>query len=262
MRCLYTMTLLLLSSWLFLAAKAQNDPFLGPNRYPQYRNLSGLAGGGFGVDAEGYPSLVGPTAYSTPIAYVPGHDQIRILGAKMSFTSLPDVRINHSNGSGVFLYGHTFGRLNVAFSDLIKSSQWDQALNLQIGWIPSSPIAPAFSVGVQDIFGHGGAAGEGVPGDAASTRSVFAVATWCVPWRHPLYVSAGIGSCRFRQGFASASMPLSRGLRGWIEYDGFGFNEGLLWATWKTKMGLRAETDFTVGFIRGRYFLLGTGIGF
>lgn len=242
--------------------RALNDPFLGPNQYPQYRNLSGLAGGGFGVDPRGYPSLVGPTAYSTPIAYVPGHDQIRILGAKMSFTSAPDVRIGHTNGSGVFLFGHTFGRINVAFSDLIKSSEWDQALNFQIGWIPPSPTAPAFSLGVQDIFGHGGAAGERLPGDAASTRSLFGVVTWCAPLHHPLYLSAGIGTCRFRQGFASASMPFSHSLRSWIEFDGYGLNEGFLWAVWQRKFGIRMETDLTIGLIRGRYFLIGGGVGF
>ena len=63
----------------------RTDPLDGFAQYPQFRNLSGLAGGGYGVDVEGRASLSGPTAFSTPVAYVMGHNQWRIVGATMSF---------------------------------------------------------------------------------------------------------------------------------------------------------------------------------
>src|SRR5690242_16955907 len=110
-------------------AAAQHNPFVGPGQYPQFRNLSGLAGGAYGLDAEGEGSLSGPTAYSTPIAYVLGHDQFRIGIGKASFSTSPNFDNNHSNGKGIFTFGHTFGSFNFAVTDFIKSAQWDQAYN-------------------------------------------------------------------------------------------------------------------------------------
>src|SRR5579862_2630816 len=141
------------------AAPAQQNPFLGANQYPQYRNISGLAGGGYGVDALGYASLSGPTAYSTPTAYVLGHDQFRLGIGKISFDSDPDWNSNHSNGKGIVTFGHTFGQFNFTFTDLFKSLSRDQAYNLQIAYQPSKHAVLVPSIGVQDLLGHGGSAG-------------------------------------------------------------------------------------------------------
>ncbi len=244
-------------------ANSGNDPFLGANQYPQYRNISGLSGGGFGINASGYGSLTGATAFSTPIAYVLGHGEIRILGAKMTFGGL-NLNSDHSNGSGVFMIGGTIGHVNAAFTDFIKSSQWDQALNLQLGFIPSAKNRFAFSIGVQDIIGHGGAAGIFQKGDSASTRSLFAVSTYRAETRkRPIYFTLGIGTRRYRKSFASVSTRIARPLRGYIEYDGFGFNEGLLYTMKLSHSSiLPVETDFGFLLIRGRYPTLSIGFGF
>src|SRR5207249_2501548 len=90
------------------ASAQRRDPFAGPGRYPEYRNLSGLSGGGYGLNADGYGSLSGPTALSTPIGYVLGRDQFRFQGAQASFTGSPEFGEHKSNGTGAFAYGHTF----------------------------------------------------------------------------------------------------------------------------------------------------------
>src|SRR5271166_4257866 len=100
----------LLALLLFVAARrglAQRNPFIGAGDYPQFRVLSGLAGGSYGVDERGYGSLSGPTAYSTPTAFVLGRDQFEIGIGKTSFSLEPNFDNNHSNGKGIISYGHT-----------------------------------------------------------------------------------------------------------------------------------------------------------
>ncbi len=253
-------------SFLFLVlsqALAQHQPAVGANQFPQYRQISGLAGGGYGLDQTGRSSLSGPTAFSTPIAYVLGHDEFRLGVSSESFDSAPNWGANHANGKGLVSYGHTFGQFNIMATDLFKSHTLDQAYNLQVGIIPLRNQQPGFSLGIQDITGTGGSAGEGLPTDRHSSQSVFAVTTYRIATRRrPIYVTAGIGTHRFAKAFASASYQFLKPLRGWIEQDGWGFNEGIL-LTGRTGRG-RTSTEFSanVGLIRGRYFTFAVGIGF
>jgi hypothetical protein len=247
-----------------LRADAQKqDPFLGANQFPQFRNLSGLAGGGYGLDSQGYPSLSGPTAFSTPIAYVLGHDHFWLSTAKASFSGLFSFGNGDSNGSGVISFGHTLGSFNIAFTDFIKSATFDQSYNLQIEYLPKRYSAWAISAGVQDWQGNGGAAGTGVPGDHASSRSIFGVVTYRLGLRpHPLYLSLGVGRHRFGRLFGSMSYQLARPIRVWLEEDGYGINTGLLFAR-RLRLGPgAAEFDTSIGLLRGRYFVLSVGVGF
>jgi len=70
-----------------------------PHTYPQFRNLSGLAGSGYGVDLQGYRSLSGPVAYSTPVAHTLGRNQFEIVGGTLSFTRTPELNPSQSNGT-------------------------------------------------------------------------------------------------------------------------------------------------------------------
>lgn len=89
------------------SAGAQGDPTIGPGQFPQFRNLSGLSGGGYGVDSQGYSSLSGPTAFSTPIAHVLGRGHFRLELAKASFGLFPNISGRGSNGTAVIAYGQT-----------------------------------------------------------------------------------------------------------------------------------------------------------
>lgn len=245
-----------------IAGHTQRDPFLGSNQYPQYRNVSGLGGGGYGLDSKGYGSLEGPTAFSTPLAYTLGHDQFRFAVQEMSFDSGFRAGFGQVNGSGLVAYGHTFGNVNVAFSDLFLSRHLDQGLNLQVQFIPTNRSRWSSSVGVQDVVGHGGNSGENVPGNTTSTRSAFAAFTYRADTRRrPVFLTVGMGTERFRQGFSSVSYQLYGPIRTWIEYDGYGFNEGLLFSV-RGGRGLRAELNTTIAWIRGRYPTIGTTFGF
>ena len=225
--------------------------------------LLSLSGDGYGLDPDGRTSLDGPTAFSTPVAYVLGHDQFRLAVASESFNSSPAFGIGVSNGKGLIAYGHTFGQFNLMASDVVKSHSLDQSYNLQAGIIPRHQERLGFSIGVQDILGLGGSAGQGLPTDRNSSQSLFAVTTYRIDTlRRPIYVSAGIGTRRFGKSFESASYQFLKPLRGWLEYDGFGFNEGIL-LTGHTGRGRKSlELNGNLGLIRGRYFIVGAGFGF
>lgn len=247
-----------------LCAEAQSDPTGGPFQYPQFRNVSGLSGAGYGLDSAGYPSFTGPTAFSTPVAPVLGHGRLVMSTDKTSFSLRPTFDGKRTNGTAFFTYGQTIGSFNIALSDMIKSTEFDQSYNFQIQYVPRRGAKWIASAGAQDVLGNGGSAGEGWPRyDRLSSRSLFGVVTYQADTgRSPVYISAGIGTRRFHSGFASVSYHVGGPLRTWVEHDGFGFNYGVL-VTWKP-IGFRSSsTVFTlVGLQRGRFFTLSTGIAF
>lgn len=230
--------------------------------FPQFRSLSGLAGGGYGLDSEGYASLSGATAFSTPVAHVLGHNQWRVgLARTGDFRS--SGLLSRVNGTSFITFGTTVGRLNIALTDMVLSRHFDQAFHLQVQYILPEETRWAASVGVQDIGGGGGAAGTSVPGDARSSRSYFGVVTYRIDTRQsPIYLSAGIGRRRFQHFFHSASYQVVRPLRVWVEQDGFGWSAGLL-LSHRAGEGRRAvEYNALVGFLEGRFLTLAVGIGF
>lgn len=246
------------------AAWAQrSDPFTGAYGYPQFRNLSGLAGSGYGVDIQGYRSLSGPVAFSTPVAHTLGRGQVQIVGGAMSFDSTPQYQGGKSNGSAAITVGGTYRRWNFAGTYFLKSGSFDQVYNAQIQYIPDDGTKWAFSLGAQDIQGRGGSAGESRPDDEQSSQSVFGVVTY--RWdtvRSPIYVSAGFGTRRFGRMFGSISHQIVKPLRLWAEADGFSLNYGVTGA-WRLAPGRRGlELTTTAGMIRGQYFIWSVGLGF
>lgn len=244
-----------------LGAHAQNDLF-GTDRFPQFRGLSGLAGGGFGLSSDGRASLTGASAFSTPIAHVLGHSQWRlgysIISEKDEFT----LDIGSGNGTGFIMYGHSFPGFNVAISDMILSSFGDQAINLQAQFVPTSPSRVTFSTGVQDVSGDGGSSGTGVPGDERNSTSFFGVATVrATDGENPLWISAGIGNKRFRNGFANVSLAVAKPVRLWAEYDGFDPNFGALFTFHSTSGERITEFTLLLGVVK-KYPTLAVGVGF
>src|SRR5262249_31349408 len=138
------------------SALAQGDPTSGPDRFPQFRNLSGLAGSGYGVGVDGHPSLSGPTALSTPVAHVLGPYHYQVSGAKMSFTSSPEITESKSNGTVAATLGLSYIKFNFAASIMFLSDIGDNAINLQAQYVPSSSSKLVGSIGIQDLDGGGG----------------------------------------------------------------------------------------------------------
>lgn len=242
---------------------AQRDPLVGRDRFPEFRNLSGLAGGGYGVDVDGRPSLSGPVALSTPVAHVLGRDHLYLTGERTSLVNSPELRNTLTNGTLCVTYGHTFGTVNVAASDMIINALGKQVFNIQAQLIPARDSRVVASIGIQDfIWGGGGSSGELIPGDTKSSRSAFGVLTYRLGDSRPVYVSAGIGTRRFKQGFASLSCQILQPLRVYLEHDGFGLNTGLL-AAWRLGTGCAStEVGLRAGIVQQRWITLGGTLGF
>jgi len=240
-RCTWGLTLAAVLISVAPVRAQQKDPFAGPEQFPEFRNLSGLAG---------------------------GHNHFHIAGASASNTSSPAFGSGTSHATLIGTFGTTLGPVNLAITDMVKSfPRFDQAVNLQLQYSPKTEIASRIvgSIGVQDIRGHGGSAGEGFPADdRKSSRSFFAVITARATAngaKHPVYISAGGGTRRFNHGFFSVSGQVAEPARLFVEYDGFGANEGVLF-TFNTKDKKPVEFNAGVGLVKSRYFAFFGGIGF
>ncbi len=245
------------------SATVKKNPFAGTDKFPEFRDFSALSGSTYGVDSDGFTSLSGPTAFSTPIAHVLGRGQFRIGGGATSFSSSPAVNQTDSDGTFFATYGHTIGRVNAAVSIMVLSQDLNFALNGQVQYVPSRSSRWVASAGVQDWRGHGGSSGDQVAGDNRTSTSVFGVVTYRADTpRAPVYLSAGIGFRRFSNGFGSISYQVAKPVRVWVEHDGFGVNEGIL-LTWRQRDSHRSpEFNALIGLVKGRYFTIGGGLGF
>ena len=182
----------------------------------------------------------------------------------MSFSSSPELGSANSNGTAFGTFGATFQRFNVSGTVMFLSDIGDQSINLQAQYIPAAGSKIVGSVGVQDIEGGGGSAGEGFPADdGRSSRSFFGVATYRIDTtRGPIFLSGGIGTRRFKNGFASVSHQIAGPLRFYAEFDGFDFNEGFL-LSFKTGQAAHSPILYAgIAMIRSQYMTLTAGIGF
>jgi len=210
-----------------------------PGQYPEFRSISGLPGGGFGVLRNGTPDISGAMALSTPIGYTLGHDSFFLAGADTSNNgtfSFPvltkrngDVFPNGGNGTGVAMFGTTtpIGEVSATFE--LLSGQFNSVYNFQ--WTPKqapeSEQGATFSLGVQDIRGHGGTGGNAYDNSHTgwTSRSTYVAATRQVC--DNAFVSVGVGANRFRTVFGNASYGFAKRFKAVGEYDGFNFNYGL-----------------------------------
>ena len=138
----------------------------------------------------------------------------------------------------------------------------DRATNLQVQIPTPGDSHWAGSIGVQGLFGA--AKSHGVVQELErNSRSVFACGTYRLPLsRESIFLTAGIGTRRLRQGFASACYRVAAPLRVWVEHDGYGINEGVLVAWQRSLFGRPVEWSLSAGYLQNRYFTFATGIGF
>jgi hypothetical protein len=148
-------------------------------------------------------------------------------------------------------------------TDMLLSSENDQAFNVQAQYVGSPGSKWTGSFGIQDIGGGGGSSGDGLPGDSRTSRSFFVVATY--RWQagsEPANVSLGGGTRRLRQGVVNLSRPFFRPLRIWTEYEGFGFNAGGLLTTNMGRGKSGVELNVLLGVMKMRYAVGAVVIGF
>lgn len=234
--------------------------FGGPGNYPQFRSMSGLPGSGYGVTADGRADISGALSLSSPIGHSLSDWEI-VFGfgnlssdLKLGFPRSRERDLG-GNGSGQILLGVPLGRYGSAtFTHMILSNKLDNAQNLV--WSPPGQRGPLrYVLGVQDIGGQGGQAGELPNGeDPGESRSYFAAATWTV--RPGTHVSAGFGDTRFKRGFASVSQGLGDRAKGVLEHDGYNWNVGLavdLGSLGRVRQGRDSRVTAMVGVMRGDF---------
>jgi hypothetical protein len=208
-----------------VAAFAQ-DPARGEGGYPQFRNISGLPAGGFGLRPDGTIGIGGALAFTTPVAYSLRERQYVVVGGGMSFDMTPRFSTGGGstrakfNGTAAILGGFSATGFDATVGGLLLSGIGDSTLNLHIS--PTKEFGGVrFGVGVQDVFNTGGEFGEqiDIQRGGGNSQSFYGVATYAIPMS-TAYASLGIGSRRFSKGFGNLSVGLGEQARGYVEYDG------------------------------------------
>lgn len=196
--------------------------------YPEFRYVSGLPGGGFGVTPDHGVGFDGALQLNIPVGYTPGAGSYA-LGGYTSATDGgfptdydgPDVNGTAMLGLGGLWRGH-----GLWFSDMETGVNGESAYNLQVELVPARPGRPGVSLGVVDLFGRRTSDLER-PFDT-DARSFFVVATWAAGnERHPLWATLGAGNGRFNDRlFGGVSYQATDRLKVLAEYDGWNVNAG------------------------------------
>ncbi len=249
-------------SIILVAGVCHAAPFTGAEQFYEFRDISGLSGSGYGVNADGYRSLTGPVALSTPVAPTLGHNQWQFEIGKLSNTNSLAWGNLHTNGTMYLTWGNTLGHTNIAVSDMILDSRGAQSTNIQIQPQLSENSRLSLSAGIQELFGADKSAGNNAPGDMRSSRSAFGVFSYRFQsGEHALYFSGGWGTRRFKNGFASVSYRLLPVIRYYMEFDGWVFNQGVVFSYLVADHG-RYAVDAHIGLTDGKYPTIGFGVGF
>lgn len=237
----------------------------GPDQFPQFRGVGGLTGNGFSVSPDGKPSKFGALSLSTPIGYTLGHQKLYVSGSVISpGSNLVGFRsgkgLNDGNGTATVMAGLNLPNdARFAYTFVVLSSLGDNVSNLQ--YQPGLQDGKTrFSLGVQDVFGDGGSAGESIPGDDRTSRSFFVAGTSEVAAN--TFVSAGVGTRRFSKGFVNASANLTDELKAMVEHDGFNFNYGLAYTRGYDSADEGRSVTMFLGYVRGRYLTWSVGASF
>ncbi|MBS1718664.1 MAG: hypothetical protein JSS72_13130 [Armatimonadetes bacterium] len=225
----------------------------GPREYPQFRTLSALPGGLFGVLPGGKPDFSGAMAISTPIAYALGSRHFAAglgntsVNSRFAFFDKHGSSTNTSNGTGFVMGGVTTPVGELCGTYMVLSSKGDQVYNFQFS--PRMEGKVRVGVGVQDAGSHGGASGD--PLDFTlhyTSRSYYSVATADLGKGN--YASVGYGDQRFGGVFGNVSAQVTPKLKALVEYDVFNWNFGLATPVYQRN---GATATLFAGMIRGKY---------
>jgi hypothetical protein len=267
MRNVTALTALALSLGLVAIAPAQ-QAFSQIGQYSQFRNISGLPGGTFGVNPDGSPGISGAMGLSTPIAYSLGGGHFAGAIANTSydgqFRFLTKAKKNDfgvkSNGTATGMAGIStpLGKFTLGMS--VASGAFENSYSaLFTPKQNNGKITLAF--GAEGLFAAGGFIGPGLHSDVDRATSAFIVAT--ADLGHGLYASAGTGTARFDKGFVNASYGIGGRFRAVVEHDGFGWNYGVGAEVAKIRIGKGAiRLNTFAGMVQSRYAFWSAGFSF
>lgn len=257
--------------FVFIACSAFGQSELsGRNLFPEFRTLSGLPGGTFGLTRKGAPSISGAMGISTPLAYSlgGGHAVVGFSTAssnsRFRFNSFTSEGQKTSDSTAQGMFGiHTLGG-NLTIGGMILSKVGDSVLNL--AYSPDRQIGRmSYGVGVQDAFNTGGSSGEAidVAEGGGNSRSFYFAGTY--EFGKGVYASLGTGSQRFKGLFGNASASMGRYAKAVIEYDTFNWNFGVAGSTHlfhAPVVNKELSATMFLGFIRGKYAMWSINFSF
>ncbi len=202
-----------------------------PGQYFQFRKMSSLSGGGFGVTINGDPSIAGAMAFSTPIGYSLGGGVWQIGAGSRSSDNAPKfINLNshgHNDSSGdaevMAGIGTDFGHFTFGYEAVSYERYTVFHLQYQL---PLHSKDLGVSIGAQDLTNR-------KAGGAISSRSLFAVGTY--EYMKGDHVSVGYGDGRFHGPFANTDYLINSKFKGTLEYDTFEFNPGLAYSIGRIK---------------------------
>lgn len=199
--------------------------------YYEFRYLSGLPGGGFGVTPQGRVGFDGAIQLNVPAAYTPYWGNY-MLGFWSASTEPGEIHLDTAgpnvNGTGLVAAG--FGRpgRGIYLAHMPTAEGSEAASHIQVQLTPDTFDKPAFAVGVVDIANRRDRYADLIGKDGFS-RSFYGVATGRLGSDERfVYVTLGFGNGRFNNRvFGGISWPATSRLTVFGEYDGFNFNAGL-----------------------------------
>lgn len=202
--------------------------------YPEFRYLSALPGGGFGVTPLGRVGFDGAVQANIPVAYTPSCGNY--MAGYWSASNEPrhihiGTQGDNINGTGLLAAG--FGRpghgLYAAY--MVTSRENEGAFNAQYQLTRDNWDKPALAIGLVDLNNN---RDSSIARHQGGARSVYAVATGRLGRPdHFVYVTLGLGSGRFNNRlFGGVSWPASDKLTVYGEYDGWNVNAGLAVSPW------------------------------
>lgn len=265
-----TLALVPIALLLPVVGLARPNELTGRSNYPQFRTLSGLPGGGYGVLPSGALDFSGAMSLSTPIGYTPGSRSFAVGYGSTSYSSrfrLFDSgdREAGANGTAFLTGGLTLPFGNVSAGGMLLSGKGDTVLNLQFS--PKLEVRKlGVAVGVQDVTNSGGANGEVIDlrDGGGTSRSLYAVATYDLG--QGSFVSLGKGDRRFGGAFGNVALQVHPRVKLLAEYDVFNWNVGVALNPGRLQLGAPGDRTLQptlyVGTVRGKYPTLALTLSF
>ncbi len=233
-----------------------------PGQYFQFRKMSSLSGGGFGVTVNGDPSIDGAMSFTTPIAYSLGGGYYQLgLGSRSNdnlprFINLNNTSHNSSSGDAEFMAGISTNFGHFTFGYEAVSYEKDTVFHLEYQ-LPIKSDKLGVAVGSQDITNR-------QEGGAISSRSFYEVNTY--EYAKGDHVSIGYGDARFHGPFFNTDYLINSKFKATFEYDTFTFNPGLGYSCGRIKGLGKAfepnEITLFAGYLNFHYATVAVSIVF